>query len=445
VRFVNLGHACWLLEAGALRILFDPVLGRTHSGGTFEITPPRRIDVSSLRADFVLVSHAHPDHFDPESLALLARADPDTVLVTPDPLVAEVASTVGFAVVRETEPGTRIELDGGLVLTTTPSAAPDVECGVVATDASGCVWNMVDTVFHGPAEVRRIRDLSTAGRRVDVALAPLQPMREIALATAGWVGFDPAQYASMISCAAAVEARYVVPSAAGDAHAPPFDAMNAWVYPVSRRRAARDLAAFDPACEVLTPDLGEALVVERGDVAVGPGDVVIERLGAEPARTFRPLEPAPVSDPNLSGYDAAAMRGEIGAWISSSLAPALARELGGREDLAAATFVLEVVYPDGREATTLDALGRSRPGFDDEYTVLNVVAASMLVDVVRGRRSWGEPLLAGALRSSIRGAWIAPGAARRLSVAPMFVYYALPYRESVERAARDRASRAAAC
>lgn len=444
MRLVHLGHATWLLEAARLRILFDPILGPTHSGGTFSIVPRRRLEPRSLRPDFIFVSHAHPDHFDPESLAALAKADPDSVLVTSDALIAEVAGIVGFRTVRQIAPGTRIDLDGDLALVTTPSRAPDVEWGVVAMDASGVVWNMIDTVFESPAEVRTLRNVATAKRGVDLALAPIQPMREIALATAGLVGFDPRQYAHMLSCALAVESKTVVPSAAGDAHAPPFTAMNSWVYPVCRERAARDFAALaTPGTRILLPDLGDALVVEGGATSIEAGAFEVERLGDDPSRAFRPLEPAPLRDPDLPGHGSAAYRARIDPWVRDVLAPSLARSLSGREDLGDIRFVLEVIYPDSREAFTLDRRGGVRDGGDEEYEVLDVVAASMFWEVIEGRRGWGEVLLAGLLRSSIRGVSTHDGTPRPLAVAPMFLYYALSYAESLRRAALHRARSAA--
>jgi hypothetical protein len=179
-------------------------------------------------------------------------------------------------------------------------------------------------------------------------------------------------------------------------------------------------------------------------VGLTDGDVELERLGADPSRTFRPVSPAPLSDPNLPGFDPRIMRSVITTWCRDVLAPSLSRELGARTDLGDLSLVLEIVLPDDRLSLTFDRHGAMRDGFDPEYDVLNVAAASMLVEVIESRRSWGEPLLAGALRSSIRGCSVERGRARPLSVAAFFPYYALSYRQSVERAAWTRAAEARA-
>lgn len=440
VKLTSLGHAFWLLEAGGLRIAMDPVLGARHTAGIFEIVPRRTIDARSLRPDFILVSHVHLDHFDVPSLAALAELDPETVVVTPDPLVAEVSSIVGFQTVKIVPPATRIDLLDGLSLSLTPSRAPDVEWGVVAQDRTGTAWNMIDTLLEDADEVRHTRDRVCGGRRVDVALAPLQPMREIALATADMVGFVPAHMRHLLSAAAAVEAGCVVPSAAGDAHAAPFEAMNAWVYPVSAERAARDLTAFAPGTRVEMPAIGDSLVIEGGDVSVAPSasGVVIEHGAQGEPRVFRPIDPAPLFDPNLDGRDVSAMREAIAHWAMTDLPEAIDRA-AQRGPLAGRELVLEVILPGDRLAFSLRAGRSPREGFYPEYDVLNAVAGSMLLDVIEGRRAWYEALLAGALRCAVRGCDVGPGRADRLPVGPMFVYEAIPYRESTERAVRARA------
>jgi L-ascorbate metabolism protein UlaG (beta-lactamase superfamily) len=48
------GHACFAVEAGGHTLLFDPFIRQNPLA--------RDVDVDSIRADYVLVSHAHDDH-----------------------------------------------------------------------------------------------------------------------------------------------------------------------------------------------------------------------------------------------------------------------------------------------------------------------------------------------------------------------------------------------
>jgi L-ascorbate metabolism protein UlaG (beta-lactamase superfamily) len=73
VRITYIGHATLLIELDGLRILTDPLL-RDRLGPLRRHGPSP--DATMLRGlDAVLVSHAHPDHFDRPSLRLLADSD----------------------------------------------------------------------------------------------------------------------------------------------------------------------------------------------------------------------------------------------------------------------------------------------------------------------------------------------------------------------------------
>ncbi|MFO0555722.1 MAG: MBL fold metallo-hydrolase [Polyangiaceae bacterium] len=432
------GHSSWLFEAAGLRLLFDPLLFERHAGGVFSVMPARRIEPADLRADFCLVSHVHFDHFDVASLAALARHDPETVLVTSDPLVARASEIVGFHTVRLVEPGTRVELDE-VTLTMTPSRAPDVEWGTIVEDSSGVAWNLIDTVFHSPFDVRTVRQTALGDRAIDLALVPIQPMREIALATADHVGFVTSDYGHFLGCAAATGAKTLSPCASGERFAEPYSAMNHLVYPVSRTRAARDLARYAPSQRVLVPAVGESLVLEGSDVSIAPGTIPLHVSGAFDPRPFRPLELAPMFDPNLDDRPLSEIREGCLRFCRDVLAPAIARELSSPV-FAGLSLVLEIVLSDGAHlALTFDTKGNVTERGDDEYDVLVMVAGSMLLDVIEGRRGWVEPLLAGLLRSSVRGALVDPERVSPLPVAPMFPYYAISYRESIERATLARA------
>ena len=82
MRVTHLGHACLLVELADRRILIDP--GNFSSG--FE-------DLTGL--DAVLVTHNHPDHFEPERAAALIRANPRATVHT-DPLTAEKLRVEGL-------------------------------------------------------------------------------------------------------------------------------------------------------------------------------------------------------------------------------------------------------------------------------------------------------------------------------------------------------------
>ena len=81
IRFI--AHACVVIEAGGLRFATDPwLIGPCFTTGWWHAHPPKSDALELVRScDFVYLSHNHPDHLHPETLALLPR---DIPLVVPD-------------------------------------------------------------------------------------------------------------------------------------------------------------------------------------------------------------------------------------------------------------------------------------------------------------------------------------------------------------------------
>jgi hypothetical protein len=437
VDWTHLGHAGWLAEAARLRLLFDPVLDDPHQGGTYGVWPPRRVNAEALRPDFLVISHAHPDHFDVRSMARLARLDADVVVVTPDQLVADVARRVGFRVVNELPAGQRITLDGA-VMTLTPSHAPDPEWGVVLSTAEGVVWNQVDTVLGSVDEVRRVAADASDGRGVDLALVRWAPLLEIEAQVPGSLAFPFRAYAETLDHVAAIAARAVVPAAAGQRHL-----RGRWldhvVWPVTPERALVDLAARCAPARVMPAVVGGTLRLRGGgitlDPSAGSGLVEVDAAAGPDPRIHRALEVPAVEDG--SGEPDDALAAVIEPWLHGALVEALHGAWRSMQVAGPVRLGLEVVFPSGTRGWTFhvgDVSVHVASGLDPELDVLNVVAASALRDVLEGRRAWGHVLLAGELRSSQRAYRVTAAGLHRAAIAPVFLYYALSYTESARRA-----------
>lgn len=430
-----LGHATWLCEAAGLRLLFDPILGASHHGGIFEVSPRRTLVAEALRPDFILVSHRHPDHFDVPSLRALIALDRDAVIVTPDPLVAWACETLGARTVQLVPANQRVDLDG-LAFITTPSLAPD-EWGAVVATRDGAVWNQVDTVLTDPAEVARVATRAAAELGADalaLALVRWQPLLEVAAQLAQRAAFPHDEYADLLAAAVATGARAVVPSAAGEAYTAPWTAMNRRVYPVPESRFLRDLTALAPGIRALPCQLGGIYRVRANTVECTQSTGLHIPLAetADP-RQFDPLELPPVRDPGLPDIPESTQRAEVEAWIRGDLAAGLART--GQT----ATLVLELRFVTAVDIYTLHldrgAVATSRAHAPD-WDLYNVAAGSLVWEVLTARRHWGDVLLAGALRGCSRAYTLAGGRLQRLPLADLFVYHGLAYDDSVARAVR---------
>lgn len=433
-----LGHAMWLVEAAGLRLLCDPLLGASHHCGVFEVVPSRDVDAAALRADFILVSHRHPDHFDVESLDRLAQLDADAVVVTPDALVAAVATRLGFRAVQQVAPGSSIDLDG-LRMVTTPSIDPR-EWGVMLGCDGAAAWNQVDTVFDGPADVVRIRDAALASlgvAQVGFAAVRWQPMLEIAAQLGEPTRFPLRSYDRVLREIAAIDARAIMPSSAGGSHRGAFAWLDRVVFPVPETRLLRDLSSLCPDAELFASTVGTTWRIDAGTTIATPGggDRLVEVRSTADPRTFAPFSTPALTDPNPSGTDVAQMRATVHRWLRAELCDGLARGLADIGQPLA--LVVELVWPDGTEVLTIvvdRGTARVRDGGHDDWDGYNQIAGSLLWEVVVGRRGWGDVLLAGALRGRSRTYRIAGGGAQSLAVAETFLYYGLDYDTSHERA-----------
>lgn len=443
-----LGHAAWLADVAGLRLLFDPLLDDRHHGGVFTVTPQRVVDAAALAPDFVFVSHRHPDHFDLPSLARLCAIDADIVVVTPDPLVESCARRLGFRTVRRVEAETRIDLDGPRILTTPSLGASDPEWGVLVEGDGGVVFNQVDTSLGEPAEVdafmRRAAASFERSREglVSLALARWQPLLEVEAALAMRTGFPFAAYASELERIAAIGARAICPASAGARHARPFHAMNRLVYPVTESRFLHDARARLPAARVLPFTTGarytvrgsEVTLDERAGIAAGFVDPRADDE-RDASTDFRPLEVPPVFDPNVDGRTVDAIRTMCDAWVKEALVSALARTPIERP--SAVRYLLEVVWPGGVDAYTITSANGAatlESDLDASWDVRCAVAGSMLCDVIEAKRSWGDLLLGGTLRASSRAYAVDAQGLREIVLQPLFLYSAISYEESVERA-----------
>jgi UDP-MurNAc hydroxylase len=433
MRWVSLGHAMWLANAGEVRILFDPLLTPTHCGDVFEPWPPRTIDEESLEPDFIVITHRHPDHFDVPSLARLARRDRAAVILTPDPLVERAARRLGFESVACIAAKQRIEL-AGATLVTTPSLGPCLEWGMAVATSEGVVFNQVDSVLGGRDGVLALRRLIAAAlgsehRELALALVRWQPALEVQAMLAGPIGFPHESYRELLDEIAALEARVLVPTAAGVRHSERYGWLNRMVYPVSEGRFRVDLAARCPSARVYDAPPGTVFEVRGGEVARGLARslAVAEPAASEP---FAPLSIPPLSDPNLEGHDNALLVARVERFVGDELAPALTRSVS-----SAHCLVLQVFFPEEVRSYTFRTGSDVviERAFDPDYDVLDAVAASYLVAVLDGRRHWGEVLLGGMLRASVRSYSVDASGYRRVAVAPIFLYYALSYDDSHER------------
>ncbi len=125
-----LGQAGFWIETGCHRILIDPYLSDSlavkYAGRANDhrrMMPPP-VEVADLpRPDLVLVTHAHTDHMDGETLRPLAERYPGLPFVVPAAKLAIARERIGAdALLLPAEADTRIEPVPGVAVTVFPAA-----------------------------------------------------------------------------------------------------------------------------------------------------------------------------------------------------------------------------------------------------------------------------------------------------------------------------------
>ena len=114
MKITHLSSATELIETNGIKILTDPWLVDGAFYGTWCHYPP--VDLSRIKLDdidYVYVSHIHPDHFDPATLAMLSNKVPVLIHRYERPFLRMNVERLGFKVI-EIPHGESFELGAGV-------------------------------------------------------------------------------------------------------------------------------------------------------------------------------------------------------------------------------------------------------------------------------------------------------------------------------------------
>lgn len=150
------GHACFLLDDGKSKILFDPFL----TGN-----PQASIKPDDVEADYILVTHAHGDHIG-DAYDILERTGATAVGVPEvTALVGENIKTIGMNL------GGTIETDFGFVRMVPALHSAGIAGGV----ACGYVVGVGGKVVYFAGDTSLFSDMKLIGERdkIDYAILPI--------------------------------------------------------------------------------------------------------------------------------------------------------------------------------------------------------------------------------------------------------------------------------
>lgn len=146
MKITYFGHACLMLESHGQRILMDPWLTDPTYHGTWWHYPPLRLGVQDVpRLDYLYISHEHPDHFDPPTLAQLDKNVEIIIANFKRKRFRDRIRALGFERITELEFGEEYRCSGGaLCLRLIGPDRPWDDSAILVKDGATNVLNVND-------------------------------------------------------------------------------------------------------------------------------------------------------------------------------------------------------------------------------------------------------------------------------------------------------------
>lgn len=255
MRITILGHASLFFESAEERVLLDPILRTTSLMGSLVHQYPRALNLEHLpKPTLIVITHAHFDHFDAETLASLPKDVP--VVIPPDPRMKRKLAAEGFSDLRHLNTWDALQ-HGDLRFIATPSDAPVKEFGLLVESNNARFWHMSDAE-PPPGAASKIR--SDYGS-VDVVSTKFQPANpQLNFHHNMGSSFDSRAVADWLETACACAPKLAFPYASGLCFAEDRAWLNRYAYPFS--------------AEYITHLLTERLAGVGAAAIAHPGDVI---------------------------------------------------------------------------------------------------------------------------------------------------------------------------
>jgi UDP-MurNAc hydroxylase len=405
MRLEALGHASFIVRAGDATLLFDPLLFDPHHEGLYAVYPPRVVDLSALpEVDALVISHAHADHLDPDSLAFFPRDLP--VIAADDPLVRGCLEGLGFQQIITAQNLVPIQI-GTATIIPTPAAQGAREHGFLIQEQGRTLWHLVDT-FPEPASVAAVL---AEYPKIDLLIAPWQPLQDAALSAGDPIAFPYDMYARLLMTIAQIQPGILVPGACGFVAIGDAAFTNHLIFPVTRARFIEDIKRAVPTLSnaVLVMDPGDSFTYQPGLTSVETGLLPYCRSARADydwrALAFRPFELGyPVKETRGEVFSRAECGAAVGLFFEKTLLDTIAeqRQYFAWHHKWRVVRQYEVVFAGGdRELYTLDF--RQEPpsvthGATPLATAHTLLPASLLVGLVAGSISWDYAILSAEMR-----------------------------------------------
>src|SRR5438874_7127523 len=163
MKFTYYGHACFAVEAGGKTLLFDPFISPNPLA--------KKIDVSKVAADFILVSHGHGDHV--ADVVEIANRTGAKVIAPFE--VGSWSENKGLKNVQSMNHGGAAQLDFGRIKLTSAIHSSSMPDGSYGGNPAGFVVESSDGNFYYSGDTALTFDMKLIGEatRLDFAVFPI--------------------------------------------------------------------------------------------------------------------------------------------------------------------------------------------------------------------------------------------------------------------------------
>ena len=159
MKFTYYGHACFAVQAGGKTLLFDPFISPNPLA--------KKIDVSKVAADFILVSHGHGDHV--ADVVEIAKRTGAKVIAPFE--VGSWFENKGVKNVQSMNHGGAAQLDFGRVKLTSAIHSSSMPDGSYGGNPAGFVVESSDGNFYYSGDTALTFDMKLIGDTTRLAFA----------------------------------------------------------------------------------------------------------------------------------------------------------------------------------------------------------------------------------------------------------------------------------
>jgi len=159
MKFTYYGHACFAVEAGGKNLLFDPFISPNPLA--------KKIEVSKVAADFILVSHGHGDHV--ADVVDIANRTGAKVIAPFE--VGSWFEKKGVKDVQSMNHGGAAKMDFGRVKLTSAIHSSSMPDGSYGGNPAGFVVESADGNFYYSGDTALTLDMKLIGESVKLGFA----------------------------------------------------------------------------------------------------------------------------------------------------------------------------------------------------------------------------------------------------------------------------------